>query len=417
LTVTGSPVPPNWKRIIVLVWSGQAVSFVTSGAAGYALVWYLTVTTGSATVLALGTIAFFIPNALLGPFAGAIVDRHNRKHIMIAADLGVAAVTVLMALAIMAGLTSVPFVLVMIGLRSVGTTFHQPAMQAAMPLLVPERHLVRIGTLDQGLVGLANIAAPALGIVCYNTMGLQAPLFADAIGALVACGALLLVVIPDVHLGKSERTGVLNEMAAGLRAIRDCRGLTTFFVLSTVCTIAYMPMSAFFPLLTLQHFHGDGFAAAIVEGVFCFGFVIGSVILGVWGGGTRLVALVMLSVGACGAVVVAIGLLPPSGYWWFVVLSGLMAVVGAFYSSPMVALIQKNIEPQTLGRVMAVFGTLMSFSAPIGLVVGGPLADAIGVAPLFIGSGAVMVAVVVVALFFPVIHSLDQGRTPSPAVS
>jgi zinc transporter ZupT len=66
---------------------------------------------------------------------------------------------------------------------------------------------------------------------------------------------------------------------------------------------------------------------------------------------------------------------------------------------------------------MAVFGTLTSFSAPIGLVVGGPLADAIGVAPLFVGSGAAMVAVVVVALFFPVIHSLDKGRTLSPAAS
>jgi DHA3 family macrolide efflux protein-like MFS transporter len=410
MTTVGTIVPEHWKRTIVLVWSGQALSFITSGAAGYALIWYLTVTTGSATILALGSIAYFIPVALLGPFAGTIIDRYNRKHIMMAADLGIAAITVLMALLIIAGLTSVPLVLGMLALRAVGTTFHGPAMQAAMPLLVPERHLVRIGSLDQALVGLTNIAAPALGIFLYELVGLQLALFADALGALVACGALMLVTIPDVHLSKEKRSGILHEMADGMRAIRDCTGMVTFFVLVTLCCIVFMPMAALFPLMTTLHFGGGGYDAAIVEASFSIGFLLGSIVLGIWGGGRRLVRLIMISVAACGIVTVACGLLPSDAYWWFVILSGLMAIAGAFFNSPLVAVIQKNIAPEQLGRVLAVFGTLTSFASPVGLLIGGPVADVIGIAPLFAISGAGMIAVILTALFFPRIHQLDRAK-------
>ncbi|MDR2673171.1 MAG: MFS transporter [Coriobacteriales bacterium] len=409
LTASGTELSADWKRAIALVWSGQAISLVTSGAAGWAVIWYLTVMTSSPMVLALASIAYFVPVALLGPLAGALVDRHNRKHIMIAADLGIAVVTVAMALVIIAGLINVPLMLVMLALRSVGTTFHQPAMQAAMPLMVPERHLVRIGSLDQGIMGLSNMAAPAIGVFFYETMGLQFAMFADAAGALVACVALVLTTIPDVHLTKARQTGILREMGDGLRAIRSCTGMGTFFVLVTLCVIAFMPMASFFPLMTYQHFGGDGYAAAIVEAVFSAGFVAGSGVLLVWGGGRRLVPLIVASVAACGAITAVCGLLPVDWYWGFVALSGLMAVTGAFFNSPLLTVIQKNIPPEQLGRVMAVFGALTSFAGPVGLVIGGPFAEAVGVPMLFIASGIGMVAVAVASLFFPQIHRLDKS--------
>jgi DHA3 family macrolide efflux protein-like MFS transporter len=397
------------------VWSGQAVSFVSSGAAGFAIIWYLSIATASATILALGTIAYFIPLIVLGPLAGAIVDRYNRKYIIIISDLCIAFITILVALMISAGLTSVPLILAMLLLRSVGATFHQPAMQATMPLLVPERHLVRIGSLDQGIIGLSNIVAPALGILLYTSMGLHSALFVDAAGALIACGILAFATIPNVHLAKSERTSLRREMADGMRAIKNCRGMGTFFALITVCCIAYMPMSAFFPLMTSLHFLRDGYSAAIVEAVWSVGFLLGSIVLGIWGGGRRLVPLIVISVGVCGALVVACGLLPPAAYWAFVVLTGLMAITGAFFNSPLIAVIQKNIEPAQLGRVMAVFGALTSLASPIGLVISGPVADVIGVAPLFVASGALMLLIALAALFFPVINNLDHPKeAPTP---
>lgn len=409
LSAAGLPLAKNWFAAIVAVWSGQAVSFVSSGAAGFALIWYLVETTSSPLILSLASVIYFLPVIFLGPLAGTFVDRHNRKYIMIIADIGIAIMSALTGVVIFAGLASVPLVLVMIGVRSIGTTFHGPAMMAAMPLLVPERHLVRISTLDQGLQGLSNIGAPALGILVYTTLGLPFALLLDAIGAVVACVVLAFVKIPDVHMEKEEQTGVLYEMRDGFAAIKARKGMLPFFILIFVATAAFMPMSALFPLMTTMHFGGDGYAASLVEAVWGVGFVVGSLILGAWGGGKKLIQLIMISLLACGAVTVACGLLSTDGFVFFVILTGLMAITGAFFNSPTLAVIQKNIEPKKLGRVMAVFGSLQGIAAPIGLLISGPIAEFVGVPPIFIASGIGMIVVVGIGLFIPSLFTLNTG--------
>jgi len=409
LTAMGTPVPARWKPTVIAIWAGQVVSFLTSGAASYAIIWYLTETTESPMILALGTITYFLPVALLGPVAGVFVDRHNRKHVMIAADIGIAVLSVLAALTILAGWVGLPLVFAIIAARSIGQTFHMPAMQAAMPLLVPERHLVRMGSLTQGTIGLTNIAAPALGILFYTLMGLSVPLLLDACGAAVACTVLAFVTIPDVHLGSDERTGVISEMRDGIAEIRSVHGMGTFFILVTLGCIAFMPMSAMFPLMTYDHFGGDGYAASLIEAVWSGGFVAGSVVLGVWGGGKRLLPLVIVSLAASGAVTLACGLLPPDGFVWFIGLCVLMAVTGAFFNNPLLAIIQKNIAAEKLGRVMAVFGSLTSLASPLGLAVAGPVAELTGVPFMFLVSGIGLMLVAGLSLCFPYLHRLDSA--------
>jgi DHA3 family macrolide efflux protein-like MFS transporter len=284
-------------------------------------------------------------------------------------------------------------------------------MQAVMPLLVPDRHLVRINTLDQGLAALGNIGGPPIGIVMYTLFGLQAALIADAVGAVIACVILVFVSIPDVHLTKEKQTGVRHEMMDGLRAIRERRGMLTFMVLVFACVIFFMPMSSFFPLMTLAHFGGDGYDASIAEVAWGIGFLLGSLILGVWGGGRRLVELVAVSVAACGLITLACGLLPSSGFLWFVLLTGVMALTGAFFNSPMLAILQRNFPAEKLGRVMALFNVVTSLAGPIGLLVAGPVADVIGVPLMFVVSGVGMTLVAVSAIFFPSLRNLNEPNS------
>ncbi len=89
LSASGRPLADNWLMVIVVIWAGQAISMITSYAAGYAAVWWLTENTGSALMLALGNICAFLPQGVLSPFGGVIGDKFNRKKVMIAADLSV----------------------------------------------------------------------------------------------------------------------------------------------------------------------------------------------------------------------------------------------------------------------------------------------------------------------------------------
>ena len=164
LSAAGQPLPKRWFAIICTIWAGQAVSMVTSYAAGYAAVWYVTETTGSALALAVASICAYLPQGLLSPFGGVLADKYNRKTVMIVADLGIGVVSLVLGFIILAGNVTFGLILFMVIVRSVGQAFHGPAMMAAMPLLVPERHLLRINTLDQLLVSLASVGAPAFGI-------------------------------------------------------------------------------------------------------------------------------------------------------------------------------------------------------------------------------------------------------------
>ncbi|NLG10239.1 MAG: MFS transporter, partial [Coriobacteriaceae bacterium] len=277
-----------------------------------------------------------------------------------------------------------------------------------MPLLVPDRHLVRITSLDQGLAGITNIVAPALGIFFYTAFGLQIALFADAFGALVACGLLALISIPDVHMARADRTGILNEIVDGVNEVREHRGLGLLFVFMALGIIAFMPMASLFPLMTYSHFGGDGYDAALVEAVWGIGFVVGSIVLGIWGGGKRLLLLIMVSILIQGVLTFILGLMPRDSFVLFVALCLPLAIAGAFFNGPINAIIARKIKPEKLGRVMALMGTVMSLSAPIGLMIAGPIAEYTGVPFWFLASGVGLVAIPIIAMLFPSIRALDR---------
>jgi DHA3 family macrolide efflux protein-like MFS transporter len=143
----------NWKKPFFLVWIGQALSLLVSQLVQFALIWYLTRETGSATVLATATLVGMLPQVLLGPIAGSIVDRANRRRIMILADFGVAASTILLASLFAFGWVQIWHIYAIMLLRSLGSAFHAPAFTASTSLMVPKEQLSRVQGFNQTLQG------------------------------------------------------------------------------------------------------------------------------------------------------------------------------------------------------------------------------------------------------------------------
>lgn len=254
LSAAGLPLPKNWLAIIAFIWAGRAASMITSYAAGYAVVWYVTESTGSALMLAAMNIAVMLPVGLISPFGGIVADKHNRKLIMIAADGAVGVISLVAGVFILAGDVSIPLLLAVCIARAVGQAFHSPAMMAAMPMLVPDKHLLRINTLDQLLGSVASIGAPAFGIFLYTTLGFSSVMFLDFAGACVAILGLALAKIPTVVDATAEGQHVLANLRDGWRAIAKTRGLVLLIGGVTVGMMIFGPLSAVFPLMTYQHF-------------------------------------------------------------------------------------------------------------------------------------------------------------------
>ena len=409
LSAAGRPLPKRWLAIIATIWAGQAVSMVTSYAAGYAAVWYITETTGSALMLAAATICAYLPQGLLSPFGGVIADKYNRKIVMIVADMGVGVISLVLGIFILLGKASFGLIIVMIIARSIGQAFHGPAMMAAMPLLVPEKHLLRINTLDQLLMSMASIGAPAFGIFLYTVIGFYSVMFLDFLGACVAVLGLALAKIPTIHDETTENQHVLANMRDGWKALSVNRGLMILIVGITLSMMVFGPLGAMFPLMTYDHFGGDGFAASITEAAFGVGMLVGSGILMAWGGGKRLAGLMAVAAIIVGVSTAACGLLTPNMFWVFVALCAVMAVACAWFNGPLITLVQKNVPEEKMGRALGLTTAAIGLASPLGVAIGGVTAEAIGIAPFFLVDGILCLALGLVLYLPKSVRALDTA--------
>lgn len=409
LSAAGRPLPKRWLAIIATIWAGQAVSMVTSYAAGYAAVWYITETTGSALMLAAATICAYLPQGLLSPFGGVTADKYNRKIVMIVADMSVGAVSLVLGIFILLGKASFALIIVMIVVRSIGQAFHGPAMMAAMPLLVPEKHLLRINTLDQLLMSMASIGAPAFGIFLYTVIGFHSVMFLDFFGACAAVAGLALAKIPTVHDESTDNQHVLANMKDGWKALSANRGLMILIAGITFGMMVFGPLGAMFPLMTYDHFGGDGYAASITEAAFGVGMLVGSGILMAWGGGKRLAGLIAVAAVIVGASTAACGLLTPDMFWVFVALCAIMAVACAWFNGPLITLVQKNVPEEKMGRALGLTTAAIGLASPLGVAIGGVTAEVIGIAPFFLVDGILCLALGLVVYLPKSVRALDAA--------
>lgn len=400
--------PHSWKRVVITIWIGQAFSILTAYSSMYAGVWYVTETTDSAFMLAVASLCSMLPQGLLSPIGGVIADRFNRKYVLMAADAFVGAMALIMGMIIMMGHVSVELVLIMSALRSVGQALHIPAMESTMPLLVPKRHLVRINTLNQSLWSLALIVGPVFGIFLYTVIGFQMVLFLNALGCAAAVLTIATAKIPDFHDTSDEARHPIKSLKAGFATLNADRGLLVMAGIVMVVISMYAGINSLFPLMTYDQFNGDGYMASTVEAAYGVTSLVGMGILFVWGGGRRLLRLVALSGFGAGVILVLTGLLTPDMFVFFVILTGVSGVVEAFFNGPLLAVFQKRVPPEKMGRVMGLFTTVTALSSPIGLALAGTCAEFTGVANWFVIAGVVVSIGGILLGTLPILRKLDK---------
>ena len=399
----------KWKRDFFTIWTGQAISLFTSAILQMAIIFYLTEKTGSAMVLSIASLVGFLPYAVFGPMIGVLVDRYDRKRIMIGADLIIAAAGA--ALAIIALYMELPVWMVMIVLfiRSIGTAFHSPALSAVTPLLVPEEQLTRCAGYSQSLQSISYILSPAAAAFLYSVWELNAIIVIDVLGAVIACIAVALVRIPKLSLEEqSLEQNFMKEMKEGLVALKENKGLFALLLIGTLYMFVYMPINALYPLISMEYFAGTPMHISITEIAYASGMLAGGLILGLLGNFKKRIVLITASIFMMGASLTISGLLPTSGFVIFVVCCAIMGLSVPFYSGVQTALFQEKIKPEYLGRVFSLTGSMMSLAMPVGLILSGIFADRIGVNNWFLISGILIVGIAIVCPLIPVVRSLDD---------
>ena len=396
-----------------VLWTGQAVSLLGSQLVQFALIWWLTQETRSATVLAVASLVGLLPRVVLGPFIGALVDRWNRRRIMLVADSLIALVSLVLAVLFFSGNVRIWHIFMIMFARSVGGGFHGPAMTASTSLMVPKRHLTRIQGINQMLDGGLNIVSAPLGAILLDLMPIEGILGIDVITAMFAIVPLFLISIPQPepsheHVGKVST--VWHDVRAGFRYILGWPGLMIIAMMAVVINMLFTPAFSLLPLLVTEHFGGEALQLGAMQSALGVGVVLGGLLLGAWGGFRRRILTSIVGLIGAGSGVLLLGLIPST---FFSVAAAAMFIVGMMLplaNGPILAVIQATVQPEMQGRVLTLLSSAASAMSPVGLSIAGPVADAIGVRVWYLAGGIACMLVGAIGFFIPAVLQIEEGR-------
>ena len=400
----------TWRRPFFTIWVGQQVSLIGSQVAQFAIVWWLTVTTGSATVLAVGTLVALMPQIVLGPIAGVLVDRWDRRRVMIVADLCIALVSLTLAVLFILGWVQVWQVYLALFARAVGGAFHWPAMTASTSLLVPKEQLARIAGLNQIMNGGLNIACPAMGAFLISILPLSGVMFVDVATAIMGIGPLLFIPIPrPPRAANRGGASIWSDLAEGLRYVRAWPALVLMIAMAILVKVALTPAFSLLPLLVRNHFQGGPSQLGAFEALFGVGVVAGGLLLGGWGGFRRKIRTIQLGILVLGVGITALAFVP--GHLFLAGLACLF-VMGfgiPLVDGPFLAILQTTVPPDIQGRVFGVTFSLLSLSSPLGLVLAGPLSDRLGLPIWYAAAGVLALLLGSVGFLIPTLVRIEAG--------
>lgn len=403
----------NWRKVFAIIWTGQFFSILTSSIVNFAIILWLSFETKSAEVLAFAAIAAMLPQSVLGLFTGIFIDRWKRKRVMIMADSFIAFCTLILAVLFYLDVAKLGHVYILLALRSVGSAFHMPAMQASVPLLAPKSELIRIAGINQIIQSACNIAGPALAALFISFMEMTNILLLDVIGAALACTSLLFVKIPDPdNTEKTQKVQLLKEAKEALTEVRAQSGLSWLFVLSIIATFFIMPVGVLFPLMTLNHYSGNAYQISLVEAAWGIGALLGGAFLGIKKFKLNEISLINWMYLLLGFTFLLSGVLPVSGYPLFVGLTAIGGISGSLYMASFTTVLQTRINPVVMGRVFSFYMSISLLPSMIGLLSTGFLADNIGIGNTFIIGGVLVGMIGVISFFVPSIRKLRDSFIP-----
>lgn len=366
----------------------QTLSLFGSMLVQYAIIWHITMTTQSGTMMTVSIVCGILPQFFVSPFGGVLADRFDRKKLIAMADSAIALTTFALAVSFMAGKGNLPLLFAAQAVRAVGGGIQTPAVGALLPQIVPKASLTKANAAFGSVQSIIMLIAPMTAGALMSFASIEALFFVDVETAAVAVGLLLGVLRVPPHARALERlkTGYWKDMLDGFAYVARHAYVKRFFLFCALFYLLASPVAMLTPLQVTRSFGNDVWRLTAIEIVFSIGMTLGGLAMGVWGGFRNRVHTMALGYFVVGATTLALGLVP-----WFWVYLGIMAICGIsipIFNTPATVLLQESVEPVYLGRVFGVLGMISSVTWPLGMLVFGPMADAMRIETLLVGTGA-----------------------------
>lgn len=395
-TVTQEQIHPHWKRHIGMFLGGQAISLFGSSIVQFAVMWYLTLETKSASVVALYAIFAFLPQGLVSLFGGTLADRVNRKLLIIIPDMLIALATLCLALLMASGVKDLWVIFLVVAVRSVGAGFQAPAVNALIPAIVPEKELLRINGLNGTIQSLMGLVAPAAGAAIYGLGGIEKTLYVDVVTAII--GIVLLFFIPlQAQPPVREQESFIKELVEGVKYTATHRFIRWMMTIYTMVIVLIVAPNFLVPLLSAQRFNAEVWHLSAIEVAFSVGTLLGAISIATFLAKRSALRLMLVTSVLFGILSIALALSPQ--IWITITLMGVTGYFVPLFAGPSTTELQTHTDSQYMGRVMSQANILFTLGVPFGMVALGPITEVFGVAEVMAATGVITIIFVSFAFF------------------
>ena len=392
---------PNFR----LVWTTSIFSSAARWIQQVSLGWLAYDLTGSAALLGVLLFVYQAPTIVLSPLVGVLVDRVNRRNLLIVSQLIMAGLAILLALDIILGAVQVWHLYVFAVLSGVESTIIHVVRQALIPSVVPRESLLNAISLNSAALTSTRIVGPFLAGLLIVAVGVEGNFLIQAVLlSCVAVAAFPLKLSPLEPVGDGARRSIRGDIATALRFIWGITHLRVQFTIQYLMLFLAMPFSNFLPVWAENVLSLDADGLGILYSAAGIGALIGTIALASAGNvGRKGILMAVVTVGL-GLAYLGLGLSS-----LLVVSLVLLALVGAaqsMFSAINMTLVQSRVPDELQGRVMSIFNIGHAMIA-VGSLTMGIIVDAIGIQPMTIGLGAIVAVLAVAAL--PALPSLRRA--------
>lgn len=372
---------PSGMSGFTVVWVGQLLSLLGSAMSQFGLTIWAFEQTGRATDLALINFFYMFPLLIITPFVGVLVDRYNRKFMMMVSDLGAGLVTIGIFVLYANGGLEIWHMYVAAVFNGLFNSFQWPAYSAAITLMLDKSQYTRANSMIQLAQSGSNIFAPLAAGALLAFIGLEGILIIDVVTFVFAVGTLFFVHIPDPERVAEEvqNPNMWKEIAYGFRYLKERPSLlllqTVFMVGNFFATLSF----TLFAPMVLSRTGSNELIFGTVQTIGAVGGVLGGLIISAWGGFKRRIHGVLLGWLGSMAAMVIVGLGRGEPVWAAVPIWG----AGMFITSAFIPLVnasnqaiwQSKIAPNVQGRIFSLRRLLAMLIIPVAQLIAGPLAD------------------------------------------
>ena len=385
----------NWTRKTVLFLVSQCITLFGSMIVQMSVIWYVTLKTSSGGWVAAFTICSYLPQFLISFFAGIWADRYSRKKLIVLSDVVITVATAIMFFVmpvISSDFILLSALLAMSIIRSIGAGVQTPAVNAVIPHLVPEEHLMRYNGINATMQSIVQFAAPAVAGTVLSIGTFRSTLFIDILTAILGIGLLSCVLLPKQET-VNENVSVFSEMKAGVYYSFSDKIIGKILIVYGLFILLSVP-AGFMAALLVSRVYGDVYwYLTAVELVGFAGLALGGVLMGIWGGfksriKTFAAGLLMLSI-----MTIGMGVSPY--FILYLVMMFVYSIALTMIQAATTTIIQEQTESSMQGRVFGLMGAMYSGFLPVGMAIFGPLADMLPLQWIMVGSGIALVLVTV----------------------